>query len=38
VMTASLADYTSAVSGQRLSKHVPIAREQILNNTIVGLQ
>jgi hypothetical protein len=30
--------YTRAVSGQRLSKHVPIARQQNLNNARVGLQ
>jgi hypothetical protein len=30
--------YTRAVSGQRLGKHIPIARQQILNNTTVGLQ
>jgi hypothetical protein len=30
--------YTRAVSGQRLPKHVPAARRQILNNTTVGLQ
>jgi hypothetical protein len=29
---------TSAVSGQRLRKHVPVARQQILNNATVGLQ
>jgi hypothetical protein len=29
--------YTRAVSGQRLGKHVPVAREQILNNATVGL-
>jgi hypothetical protein len=26
------------VSGQRLCKHVPVARQQILNNATVGLQ
>jgi hypothetical protein len=30
--------YTMDVSGQRLSKHVPVARQQILNNVTVGLQ
>jgi hypothetical protein len=30
--------YTTAVSGQRLDKHVPVARRQILNNATVGLQ
>jgi hypothetical protein len=30
--------YTSAVSGQRLRKHVPIAKKQILNNATVGVQ
>jgi hypothetical protein len=30
--------YTRAVSGQRLGKHVPFARQQILNNATVGLQ
>jgi hypothetical protein len=30
--------YTRTVSGQRLGKHVPIARQQILNNATVGLQ
>jgi hypothetical protein len=30
--------YTSPVPGQRLSKHVPIARQQILNNTTAVLQ
>jgi hypothetical protein len=29
--------YTRPVSGQRLGKHVPTARKQILNNAIVGL-
>jgi hypothetical protein len=28
----------AAVSGQRLGKHVPVARQQILNNATVGLQ
>jgi hypothetical protein len=27
-----------AVSAQRIGKHVPIARQQILNNATVGLQ
>jgi hypothetical protein len=30
--------YTKAVSGQWLSKHVPVARQQILNNAVVELQ
>jgi hypothetical protein len=30
--------YTMAVSGQRLGKHVPISRQQILNNITGGLQ
>jgi hypothetical protein len=30
--------YTRAVSGQRLGKHVPVARQQTLNNATVGLQ
>jgi hypothetical protein len=30
--------YTKAVSGQGLDKYIPVAREQILNNTTVGLQ
>jgi hypothetical protein len=30
--------YTTPVSKQRLSKHVPIPRQQILNNATVGLQ
>jgi hypothetical protein len=30
--------YTRAVSGQRLDKHVPVARQQILNKATVGLQ
>jgi hypothetical protein len=29
--------YNRAVSGQRLSKHVPVASQQILKNTTVGL-
>jgi hypothetical protein len=29
---------TRVVSGQRLGKHVPIARQKILNNTKVGIQ
>jgi hypothetical protein len=29
--------YSTAVSGQRLGKHVPVARQQIPNNTIVEL-
>jgi hypothetical protein len=30
--------YTRTVSGQRLGKHVPVARPQILNNATVGPQ
>jgi hypothetical protein len=30
--------YARAVSEQRLGKHVPVARQQILNNAVVGLQ
>jgi hypothetical protein len=30
--------YTRAVSGQQLSKHFPVTRQQILNNETVGLQ
>jgi hypothetical protein len=30
--------YSRAVSRQRLGKHVPVARQQILNNATVGLQ
>jgi hypothetical protein len=30
--------YTRAVSGQQLGKHIPIARQQILNNATVGPQ
>jgi hypothetical protein len=30
--------YTRVVSGQRLGKHVPVARQQILNNATVTLQ
>jgi hypothetical protein len=30
--------YTRTDSGQRLAKHVPVARQQILNNATVGLQ
>jgi hypothetical protein len=30
--------YTTPVSGQRLGKHVPVARQQILNNSKFGLQ
>jgi hypothetical protein len=30
--------YTSAISGQQPGKHVPFARQQILNNAKVGLQ
>jgi hypothetical protein len=29
---------TATVSGQRLGRHVPVARHQILNNTTAGLQ
>jgi hypothetical protein len=30
--------YTRAVSRQRLGKHVPVARQQILNNATFGVQ
>jgi hypothetical protein len=30
--------YTRDVCRQRLGKHVPVARQQILNNAVVGLQ
>jgi hypothetical protein len=30
--------YTRAVSGERICKHISIARQQILNNETVGLQ
>jgi hypothetical protein len=30
--------YTRDASGQRLGKHVPVARHQVLNNATVGLQ
>jgi hypothetical protein len=30
--------YTRTVSGQQLSKYVPVARQQIINNATVGLQ
>jgi hypothetical protein len=30
--------YTRAISGQRLCKHVPVARQQILNNAMVEQQ
>jgi hypothetical protein len=33
-----MGEYTRAVSGQRLGKHVPVARQQILNNARVGPQ
>jgi hypothetical protein len=33
-----MGEHTRALSGQWLSKHVPIARQQILNNATVGLQ
>jgi hypothetical protein len=29
--------YTRAVSGQQLDKHVPTAKQQILNNSTAGL-
>jgi hypothetical protein len=29
---------TKADSGQRLGKHIPVARQQIVNNATVGLQ
>jgi hypothetical protein len=30
--------YTRSVSGQRFGKHVPVARQQIVNNSILGLK
>jgi hypothetical protein len=33
-----MGECTRAISGQLLSKHVLVARQQILNNAIVGLQ
>jgi hypothetical protein len=30
--------YTVTVSGQWLGKHIPVARQQIINNATVGLQ
>jgi hypothetical protein len=30
--------YTRAVSEQRLGKHIPVARQEIINNATVGLQ
>jgi hypothetical protein len=33
-----MSGYTGAVSGQRLSKHVPVAIQQILNSAIIELQ
>jgi hypothetical protein len=30
--------YTRTVSGQRLGKHVPVARQQMLNDPTVGPQ
>jgi hypothetical protein len=35
---SEMGGYTSAVSGQRLGKHVAVATQQILNNATVGLQ
>jgi hypothetical protein len=29
---------TATIYGQRLRKHVPVARQQFFNNTTVGLQ
>jgi hypothetical protein len=33
-----ISEYTRPISGQRVGKHVPIARQQILNNATAGLQ
>jgi hypothetical protein len=33
-----MGEYIRHVSGRRLAKHVPIARQQILNNATVRLQ
>jgi hypothetical protein len=33
-----MSGYTRAVSRQRLGKHIPVVRQQILNNATVGLQ
>jgi hypothetical protein len=30
--------YTRAILGNGFGKHIPVARQQILNNVIVGLQ
>jgi hypothetical protein len=30
--------YREIVSGQRLSKHVPVAKQQVVNNATAGLQ
>jgi hypothetical protein len=30
--------YSKVVSGQLLGKHVPVAKQQILNNATIGLQ
>jgi hypothetical protein len=30
--------YTMAVSGQWLGKHVPVSRQQIINNATIGLE
>jgi hypothetical protein len=34
----AIGEYTRHVSRQRLGKHVPVARQQILNNATVGLR
>jgi hypothetical protein len=36
-LTVLIIMYTRPVSKQQLSEHVPIARQQILNNAKVGL-
>jgi hypothetical protein len=33
-----MAGYTNVVSRQQLCKHVPVARQQMLNNVTVGPQ
>jgi hypothetical protein len=33
-----MVEYTKAVSGQQFSKHVSVARQQVLNNETVELQ
>jgi hypothetical protein len=33
-----MAGYTRAISGQRLRKHLSVAKQHIFNNATVGLQ